>query len=279
MKRPDFKDRFKTTKEELAKLASEFYSEALPVLDKLYNISYWIFLEKKATQKTIKQIYFEAIEYCDKTKAHADWWSWIHRIWMREINDYYVPKENDNLTVFDFIDLSQVNHTEADTFFNNYYLRSNSILPKLITSLRKLPSILRIPLMLKEVHKLSYEKIAELVDVPDGVIATRIYRARKLLFFFLHGNYDYEKKKKSGLPDNFKPIIFDLRMCGLAMDEELNGEKKLEIERLVETEEKFKTEFLIQQEIQKILKSHCVESVVPKRIRIKIEKEAHKRFG
>ncbi|MCK7520640.1 MAG: hypothetical protein MZV64_24565 [Ignavibacteriales bacterium] len=79
------RERFNTSKEELAKLGLEFNSEALPLLEKLYNTSFWILLNKRAVKKIIKQTFFEAIENCDITKNYADWNSWIHRIWMREI--------------------------------------------------------------------------------------------------------------------------------------------------------------------------------------------------
>ena len=79
------RERFNTSKEELAKLGLEFNSEALPLLEKLYNTSFWILLNKGAAKKIIKQTFYEAIENCDITKNYADWESWVHRIWMREI--------------------------------------------------------------------------------------------------------------------------------------------------------------------------------------------------
>ena len=156
------RDRFNTSKEELAKLGSEFNSEALPLLENLYNTSFWILLNQKAARKIIKQTYFEAIENCDITKNYADWQSWIHRIWMREILEFYADKENDTKTNFDFIDLSNVSLEDVQTFFN-------SSLPEkeLIILLEKLPAVLRIPMILKEVRSLEYEKIAELIDVPE----------------------------------------------------------------------------------------------------------------
>jgi DNA-directed RNA polymerase specialized sigma24 family protein len=271
-------NRFNTTKEELAKLGSEFNAEALPLLDKFYNTSFWILLDKKATKKIIMQTYSEAIDYCDKTKAHADWRSWIHRIWMREIQDFYTPKENDTQTTFDFIDFTEVNPNEAKTFFRNDKFDSVEIEKELINSLNKIPSVLKIPLMLKELHNLNYEKIAELVDVPDGVVATRIYRARKLLFLFMKGNFNYEEQKRIGLPDNFRPVIFEKRKCTLLVDGELNKGQSSEFNKAIETKSDFESEIFVQEETKKLLRKLPSDSSTIQKIEAKIERKANKRF-
>ena len=268
------KERFNTSKEELAKLGLEFNSEALPLLDKLYNTSFWILLNKRAAKKIIKQTFYEAIENCDITKNYADWNSWIHRIWMREILEFYSDKENDKQTVFDFIDHAEVNLNAIEDFFN-------STLPddKLIKSLKKLPAVLRIPMIMKEIHSLKYERIAELIDVPDGVIATRIYRARKLLYLFLRDNFDYEEQKRTGIQQGSSKLIFELRQSALLVDDELNLEQKAAFNESTANSNLFKAETLIQSEIKKLFSSISPDNQAIARIRAKIERKATKRLG
>jgi len=269
-----FKDRFNTSKEELAKLGLEFNSEALPFLDKLYNTSFWILLNKGATEKIIKQTFFEAIENCDITKNYADWDSWIHRIWMREILEFYSDKENDKQTVFDFIDQTEVNLNAVENYFN-----SPSPENRLINALEQLPAVLRIPMMMKEIHSLSYEKIAELIDVPGGVIATRIYRARKLLYLLLRNNFNYNEKKKMGVPEGSPKLIFDLRRCALLIDDELTDEQKTNFSESMSDSNLYKAEILIQNEIKRLFGKIASDSPMSARIRAKIERKAKKRFG
>lgn len=268
------KERFNTSKEELAKLGLEFNSEALPLLDKLYNTSFWILLNKRAVKKIIKQTFYEAIENCDITKNYADWNSWIHRIWMREILEFYSDKENDKQTVFDFIDHAEVNLNDGENFFN-------SALPgnKLINSLNKLPAVLRIPMIMKEIHSLKYERIAELIDVPDGVIATRIYRARKLLYLFLKNNFDCEEQKRTGIQQGSSKLIFELRQAALLVDDELSLEQKAAFNESTTNSNLFKAETLIQSEIKKLFGNIASDNQMTARIRAKIERKANKRFG
>ena len=124
MQSPSKLERFKVSKEELTKLGEEFNSEALPLLKNLFNTSYWILLHKKFTKKIIKQTFFEAIENCNVTKNEADWQSWIFRIWMREILDFYVQKENDNQTIFDFIDNAELDSKDVVSITNSNKIKS-----------------------------------------------------------------------------------------------------------------------------------------------------------
>jgi DNA-directed RNA polymerase specialized sigma24 family protein len=268
------RERFNTSKEELAKLGLEFNSEALPLLEKLFNTSFWILLNKRAAKKVIRQTFFEAIENCDITKNYADWQSWIQRIWMREILDFYSKKENDKQTVFDFIDLSEVSLNKGQNILNSSLKER-----ELIKLLEKLPAVLRIPLMMKEIYSLNYNKIAELIDVPDGVIATRIYRARKLFYLFLKYNFDYEGKKREGLPEGSPKMIFDLRRCALLVDDELTDEQRTTFSISTGDNDLYKAEILIQSGVKKFFMDLSPDNSTIKRTKAKIERKAIKRFG
>jgi hypothetical protein len=193
---------------------------------------------------------------------------------MREILEFYSDKENDKQTVFDFIDLEQVKLKDVEDFFN-------STLPndKLINSLEKLPAVLRIPMMMKEIHSLNYEKIAELIDVPDGVVATRIYRARKLLYLFMKGDFNYEEQKRLGTPQGSSKLIFELRQSALLVDDELSLEQKAAFNESTANSNLFKAETLIQGEINKLFSSISPDNQAIGRMRAKIERKAAKRFG
>ena len=268
------RDRFNTSKEELAKLGLEFNSEALPLLEKLYNTSFWILLNKGAAKKIIKQTFYEAIENCDITKNYADWESWVHRIWMREILEFSSSKENDTKTIFDFIDLSEVNLDDVRNILN-----SSLIERELIKLLEKLPAVLRIPMIMKEIHSLNYEKIAELIDVPDGVIATRIYRARKLLYLFMKGDFNYEERERIGAQQSSAKLIFELRQCALLVDDELTNELKVTFGVLNRDNDFYKAEILIQSGVKKFFVDLSTDNSKIKRIKAKIERKAIKRFG
>ena len=266
---PSKLERFKVSKEELEKLGNEFFSDAFPLVETLYNTSYWILLKKKNASKIVKQTFLESIEYCNVTKNEADWPSWIYRIWMREINSFYSTRENDIKTNFEFIDCAQM-ELENESANNNkklFNINSN----QLIKLLAGLPAVLRIPLIMKEVSSFNYEKISELIDVPTGVAATRIYRARKLLFLLSKGNFTFDEQKRNWEQKESTKIIFELRKVSLFVDNELNELPNPGIE--------LKNEIFIQQKTKEVLQNIFTSNFNSPSIKSKIERKAKKKFS
>ena len=272
-------ERFKVSKEELTKLGEEFNSEALSLVKNLYNTSYWILLNKKSTKKIIKQTFFEAIENCNVTKASADWQSWIFRIWMREILDFYSKKEDDTQTIFDFIDHTELDSKDIVSIINSNKIESSISEDELIKSLEKLPAVLRIPMIMKEINSFNYEKIAELIDVPVGVIATRIYRARKLSFLSFNISFFYEDEKRKWKQRESTKQIFELRKCALVVDEELTQEQKMAFIESTKNNNQYENEILVQGKMKKLFKICSSNDSSIARLKSKIERKAGKKFN
>jgi len=272
-------ERFQVSKEELAKLGSEFNSEAMSMLEPIYKTTFWILLNNKFTKKIVKQTFFEAIENCNVTKNQADWQSWIFRIWMREILDYYVKRENDMQTVFDFIDVTEVDSKQVTALLTQDDLKSGFTENELVKFLVTLPAVLRIPMVMRELHSLSYEKIAELIDVPFGVIATRIYRARKLLFLLFDENFQYEEEKKKWSQKESTNKIFEFRKCALMVDGELTLEQAQEFNELDNFDNQFKNESLIQDGIKKLINRSTPNITFHHSLKQRIERKANKKFN
>lgn len=269
MIKPSKLEKFKPSQNELEKLGNEFFSEALPLLNKIYNASCLIFMGDRVAAKICKQIYFEAIEYCHVTKNEADWQSWIFRIWMRDVNRFFVQRENNIKTNFEFIDYSKIGLNHESLILNENQLKK---------LLHKLPALLRIPLVMKEVLLFDYEKIAELVDVPVGVIATRLYRARKLLFLLSRNDFDLANEKIIWNQKEPTKKIFDLRKSSQLIDEELNPEEKLTINKTSKTNSEFKYEINLQRLMKNILQTKIPATVPNGSLKSKIEKKAKKKF-
>lgn len=268
------KDRFNTSKEELQRLGNEFTNEALPLVNKLYNLTYCILQDKSSTKKIIQQVFKEAIEDCDITKNEADWQSWIERIWMREILEYYLEKENDRNTDFGFIENFETDMSVARTL-----LSSDSASKKILEVLQKLPAVLRIPLMMREKAHFNYENISDLIDVPVIVAATRIHRARKLLYLFLLNNFNYEAEKRNWSDAKSSKSIFELRKCSLMIDEELSNDEKITFEELRKKSIILETELFIQSEIKGLLLTLTKQTYDVHSIMRKITKKASKKFN
>lgn len=268
---PSKLERYKVSNDELTRLGKTFYSDALPLFEKLFSTTFWIILDKTSSAKIIKQVFSEAIEYCNVTKNQADWQSWIYRIWMREINDYFEKRENDIQTNFEFIDYADI------TSYDNFLRLINETDIKLL--LKKLPAVLRIPLIMKEVLQFNYEKISEFIDVPYGVVASRIYRARKLLFLLNDNKFKYAEEEQNWINKKSTNKIFEVRKAALFSDEELNPVMKVEILNSASANPQLESEIKLQSEIKSLVQNSLPIALQDSRLKSKIQRKAKKKFG
>jgi RNA polymerase sigma-70 factor (ECF subfamily) len=64
-------------------------------------------------------------------------------------------------------------------------------------AIRRLPSILREAVELRDIEGLSYQKIAEVIDKPIGTVMSRLYRGRNLLRSRLQETSDQDVNSRS----------------------------------------------------------------------------------
>jgi DNA-directed RNA polymerase specialized sigma24 family protein len=264
---------FNTTKEELHKLGLEFKFQAFNLIDELFNLAFWLVLKKRSAKKIIWVTYIKAIYYCDKTKADTNWPTWMHRIFFNRIIDHYNKHSEVNNFNFQLIDLWKA---DPELIPRISYNNSNQISEKkLIVLLNNIPQTLILPLILKDIYNLSYQSIAEFLDMPYGVIASRIYRARKFIFIkLLNQSFDVIRSK-----DEHKDLIFKLRVTSELLDNEFPDARKIKMEEKLKADPLIKTEFEMQEKIKTMLSNSIIRKYPPSGLNRKIKKEAENRFS
>jgi DNA-directed RNA polymerase specialized sigma24 family protein len=268
---------FNTSREELKKLGEEFKTQAFTLVDDIYNLSFWLVLKKRIAEKIVWISYKNAIYYCDKTKAETDWRTWIHRIFFKLIFDYY----NEYAEAIDF-DFKSIDRWNAGSKLISGLKENNSNQisdNELLEILKNLPQILILPLILKDIYNLSYQSIAEFLDVPVGVITSRIYRSRKFFFRLLTGknaSVDLTSDEKEENKDHYS--IEKIHDVALWLDKELKQTDEADLEQKLNKEPNLKEEFEIQAYIKSFLSNSISKKNTPFSLKEKIKKEAEKRF-
>ena len=157
---------------------SENYEEALlPHLDAAYNLARWLTRDARDAEDIVQEAYLRAIKHFATFKGPNA------RPWILTIvrNTFYTwIQHNRSTEPIDSID-DEEDMLVADTPNPEMLMLQESDKQIVRRALRKLPTQFLEVIVLREFEELSYQQIADLVQVPIGTVMSRLARARKHL--------------------------------------------------------------------------------------------------
>jgi DNA-directed RNA polymerase specialized sigma24 family protein len=211
-------------------------------IDSLFHIAYWLTGNFRKAKKLLKLSYISAMEFYEQTYITTDYKNWLLRIVMKRFHDDFNKKDIKNDK--GFILTSGINTEKI-----NKILNGNNSEKKIRKSIVSLPSVLKTVLVLHDLHGFNYDLTGDFVDIPDGVVCMRLFRARNLLFYNslpeIESIRSEFKETKEVEPDY--PI-------SATFDDELKGEeRRIKIEENIETDPIFSSELAIQKSIKQLL--------------------------
>ena len=241
----------------------ELKSDALPLMDWLYNFAFYSAADKSSANKLIKRTYFKALEYFDKTRGGADYKTWMLRVLLNRIYEFYSKEREIQKNELDNEDLFFLTALSEDRLLQI----NESIMPsinqkKILEILKRIPIDLRLPLIFQVALKYNYELSAEYIDIPAGTIASRIFRARKWIF-----NELFTDNKIDGT--HHKLEYKEMKLISAEADGEQFEKGNFSLNN-------FAKELLIQQIIKKIVEIHLNPFEAPGRIKSKFTRKINK---
>ena len=154
------------------------YEEALlPHLDAAYNLARWLTRDERDAEDVVQEAYLRAFKHFAAFKG-GDGRPWLLAI-VR--NTYYTWIQRNRLSeAITPLDEQQDIHI-SDAPDPEILLLRETDKQILRLALRKLPAEFLEVIVLREFEELSYQQIAEVVQVPMGTVMSRLARARKRL--------------------------------------------------------------------------------------------------
>jgi len=149
----------------------------LPHLDAAYNLARWLTRDDRDAEDIVQEAYLRAIKHFATfrgdnarpwilTIVRNTYYTWIRRNRLTETIDQFDNEEH--ILISDALDPERALLQEADK-------------QMVRRALRKLPAQFLEVIVLREFEELSYQQIAEVVQVPLGTVMSRLARARKRL--------------------------------------------------------------------------------------------------
>ena len=137
----------------------------------------------------VQETFINAYRALHQFRGDARFYTWLHRIAVN--TTYKALQEKKRNPLVSFSDLSPNNEDEYETFSSQVEPTSDET-PEAVVAARQvaeamnaamqaLPPESRQALELREMEGLSYEEIAQLMDIPIGTVRSRIFRAREAI--------------------------------------------------------------------------------------------------
>lgn len=172
------KDSHKTVRQQ------EFEVEALPHADLLYNYALRMTNNTADADDLVQETFLKAYRFWDKYEKGTNIRAWLFRIMKNSYINRYRRESKEPDTV-DYEEVQNFYNTIRSEAAESSDLQESAFAHLLddnvATAIAHLPEDFRTVVLLCDIEGLTYEEIAEFLDVPLGTVRSRLHRGRSLL--------------------------------------------------------------------------------------------------
>jgi len=188
---------------ELEARKKSFEEEAIPHMKLLYNYALRMTSDQLEADDLLQDTYLRAFRFYHKFEKGTNCKAWLFRI----MKNCYINKYRKNKK-----EPSKVDYEDVQNFYDSirnelvdpndleHKVFSNLLDDDLMNALNSLQDDYKTVVILCDLEDLSYEEIAEFLDVPIGTVRSRLHRGRKILQKKLQ---DYAKQKGYAVKSEF----------------------------------------------------------------------------
>lgn len=181
----------------------KFEALALPFGADLFRLALWRLGNKQDAEDVVQDTYLRAYRSFHTFQSGTNAKAWLVKILLNAVTDALKKRVRQPNTVdIDdaLVELETAQLAEAKEQDPAVQFSQHEIDPDLMDALRRLPTALLHPLLLRELEDMTYEDIATTLGVPIGTVMSRLFRARKLVRERL--SKPASAKMKNEVPEN-----------------------------------------------------------------------------
>mgnify|MGYP001074508586 CR=1 FL=1 len=157
--------------------------------DRLLKIAYGITLDMEESREVVQDVFVSVFKHIHGFRGEAGLWGWLRKItinaclnwkrkWTRRFRWHHtsLAPENDHLLY-----ATQKNSATPESILGEKEGET-----KMIRAIHKLPEKNRLVFVLNTLEGLSYEEIAQTLNIRKGTVASRLFHARKQILASLN---------------------------------------------------------------------------------------------
>ncbi len=161
-----------------------FEKEALPHTELLYNYALRMTNNPEDANDLLQETFLKAYRFWDKYEQGTNIRAWLFRIMKNSyINRYRKETKEPQSVAYEEVEgfFSSIRHESVPPNDLQENVLGNLLDDDVASAVADLPEDFRTVVILCDIESLSYEEIAEFVDIPLGTVRSRLHRGRKLL--------------------------------------------------------------------------------------------------
>lgn len=251
-----------------------FEKEALPLLDVLYNLAYRLTGSEKGAYKLLLETHINAFRFYDHLDTSIDFKSWMFRVLRNTYKNSHSKKIKTDKTGYKTItDIIEKIQTSMD--FPHLKEMINKLTVDHISSeVSSLPDEFKMVVVMHDFEGFTYEETADFIDIPLGIVRSRLHRGRKMLFAKLYNEVS-DKGFAEKIPVNTgkgeADESRDLYLIAALVDREtVNALQEEKLKKQIEESSVLKYEFEVQSYVKSLLSEKLKPSFIPLKFKKKL---------
>ncbi len=161
-----------------------YAEEMVPHMDMLYHFALRTTGNADDAKDLLQDTFLKAYRFIDKYERGTNAKAWLFRIMKNSfINTYRKhsrePEQVDYAAIEEYYELVRDKSGDGNDLRKNFY---NDLLEdEVVKAMESITEEFRTIIILSDLEGLTYEEIAEMLDIPLGTVRSRLHRARKHL--------------------------------------------------------------------------------------------------
>jgi len=139
--------------------------------DRIFNLAWQLLGNRDDAEDVAQETFLQAYEHLHQFRGESPIFPWLYRI---AVNACMMK-----LRQRKFVEPLPDDHEPADEIDWHEVEERVLLKQRIDRVLARLPENLRLVLILREVHQLSYDEIAQVLSIPVGTVRSRLFEARK----------------------------------------------------------------------------------------------------
>jgi RNA polymerase sigma-70 factor, ECF subfamily len=152
---------------------------------KVFNVAYKFVGSHEQAEDLTQDIFLKIFRSLETFDRRANFQTWLISVSRNLCIDYYRSVRRERQTIDRQLRSEEMPAVSA-TVSPLRSLENRDLAAQLRQALQQLPATLRTAVLLRDIHELSYQEIAERLHLPEGTVKSRINRGRRELARQIH---------------------------------------------------------------------------------------------